>query len=199
MLYSCEKSDDGNQDQLDLVKKTCQSEEACRIDASRDFFGDDECPGTEDGEMALWLMYSCVGGTDRTETKAPKCDDTEPPSGPPSPSGPPTSPGGKQKQLDVRGCGGWIYLDCSGGSLKIYKVWHGPWELVKRELIKKEENDSQIAVGLPPPKMELFPHNIIPMCMKQILHLRLTLCLSETIELPKQEPESSDFVCFPFY
>ena len=122
MLYSCEKSDDGNQDQLDLVKKTCQSEEACRIDSSRDFFGDDECPGTEDGEMALWLMYSCVGGTDRTTTKAPKCDDTEPPSGAPSPSGPPTSPGGRQKQLDVRGCGGWIYLDCNGGSLKIYKV-----------------------------------------------------------------------------
>ena len=122
MLYSCEKSDDGNQDQMDLVKKTCQSEEACRIDASRDFFGDDECPGTEDGKMALWLMYSCVGGTDRTTTRAPKCDDTEPPSGPPSPSGPPTGPGGKQKQLDVRGCGGWIYLDCNGGSLKIYKV-----------------------------------------------------------------------------
>ena len=71
----------------------------------------------------------------------------------------------------------------------------------KKGTYKKEENDSHLAVGLPPPKMELFPHNIIhvfPMCMKQILHLWLTLCLSETIELPKHEPESLDLVYFPF-
>ena len=132
VLYSCTKAGKGNEDQLDLVKEACESKETCQIDASRDFFGDDECPGTEDGKMALWLMYSCVGGTDRTKTKAPKCDDTEPPFGPPSgpPSGPPTGPpsecpgppiGGK-KQLDVRGCGGWINLDCIRGCLNIHKV-----------------------------------------------------------------------------
>ena len=124
VLYSCkgDKDDNTNQDQLKLVKKTCQGQQACQICASREFFGNFECPETEDEKMVLFLEYSCVGGTDRTTTKAPKCDDTEPPSGPPSPSGPPTSPGGRQKQLDVRGCGGWIYLDCNGGSLKIYKV-----------------------------------------------------------------------------
>ena len=31
----------------------------------------------------------------------------------------------QQKQLDVRGCGGWIKLNCDGGSLDIQKVSTG--------------------------------------------------------------------------
>ena len=58
--------DESNKEQLELVKKTCQGFEACQLDATRQYFGNDECPGTEDEKMALWLEYSCVGGTDRT-------------------------------------------------------------------------------------------------------------------------------------
>ena len=117
--------DESNKDQLALVQGACQEQHACQLDASRGFFGKDECPGTEDEKMALWLEYSCVGGTDRTTTRAPICNGIDPPSGPPS--GPPTGPvfpckGGKRKQLDVRGCGGWINLDCKGGCLNIRKV-----------------------------------------------------------------------------
>ena len=71
--------------------------------------------------MALWLEYSCVGGTDRTTTRAPICNGIEPPSGPPTGPALPCK-GGKRIQLDVRGCGGWINLDCKGGCLNIRKV-----------------------------------------------------------------------------
>ena len=110
--------DESNKDQLALVQGACQEQHACQLDASRGFFGKDECPGTEDEKMALWLEYSCVGGTDRTTTNAPKCKSIEPPSGPP----PTKCKGGKREQLDVRGCGGWINLDCRGGCLNIRKV-----------------------------------------------------------------------------
>ena len=121
VLYSCSMRDESNKEQLKLVKKTCQGFEACQLDATRQYFGNDECPGTEDEKMALWLEYSCVGGTDRTTTRAPICNGIEPPSGPPTG---PVFPckGGKRKQLDVRGCGGWINLDCKGGCLNIRKV-----------------------------------------------------------------------------
>ena len=66
VLYSCSMRDESNKEQLELVKKTCQGFEACQLDATRQYFGNDECPGTEDEKMALWLEYSCVGGTDRT-------------------------------------------------------------------------------------------------------------------------------------
>ena len=123
VLYSCSNRDESNRDQFKLVKTTCQGQQACQLDAIREFFGNDECPGTEDAKMTLWLEYSCVGGTDRTTTRAPICNGIEPPSGPPI-TGPGKDPckGGERKQLDVRGCGGWINLDCKGGCLNIRKV-----------------------------------------------------------------------------
>ena len=77
VLYSCTKRDESNKNQLKLAKKACQGQQACQLYATREFFGNDECPGTEDEKMALWLEYSCVGGTDRTTTRAPQCDGTD--------------------------------------------------------------------------------------------------------------------------
>ena len=77
VLYSCSNRDESNRDQFKLVKTTCQGQQACQLDAIREFFGNDECPGTEDAKMTLWLEYSCVGGTDRTTTRAPQCDGTD--------------------------------------------------------------------------------------------------------------------------
>ena len=61
-----------------MVNKDCQKREACQVDVSREFFGYEECPQTEDALMSLWLVYSCDGGgTDRTKSKNPKCDNDE--------------------------------------------------------------------------------------------------------------------------
>ena len=99
-----------NPDQLSLISKKCEKTNSCRIEASRDFFGDSECTGTEDAKMSLWLVYSCNrGGTDKTTSYQPECDDND----------------GEQKQLDVRGCGAWLKLNCDGGSLDIQKVCTG--------------------------------------------------------------------------
>ena len=77
MLYSCEAADfpnDTKKEQLELVEENCQEKEACQIDVSREYFGDTECPGTEDEKMSLWLTYSCDGGgTDRTTVNNPRC------------------------------------------------------------------------------------------------------------------------------
>ena len=73
MLYSCELGDT-NQEQFELVKTDCQGKEACQIAVSREHFGDSGCPGLDDSEMHLWLVYSCEGGgTDRTKSNEPKC------------------------------------------------------------------------------------------------------------------------------
>ena len=114
MLYSCVEKKETNQNQLALVKKQCQNEETCQIEASREFFVDSECSGTKDADMELWLIYSCNGGgSDKTTTHVhyicshrPSCDTGT----------------GKMTQLAVRGCGGWVKLDCCGGSLNIHKV-----------------------------------------------------------------------------
>ena len=73
MLYSC-KVTEVNKEQLELVRKDCKI--ACQIGVSRGYFGDSECPGTDDSKMSLWLTYSCDGGgVDRTKYNKPKCDD----------------------------------------------------------------------------------------------------------------------------
>ena len=87
MLYSCEdvgifisncscEAKLNNQEQLHLVQKFCQNKQNCQIDVSRQFFGNSQCPGTDDAEMNLWLSYSCDGGTDLTRIYKPKCTTT---------------------------------------------------------------------------------------------------------------------------
>ena len=73
MLYSCE-AQLNNVEQLLLVQKFCQYRQNCLIEVSRQFFGNSECPGTDDAGMNLWLSYSCDGGTDLTRIHKPKCD-----------------------------------------------------------------------------------------------------------------------------
>ena len=72
VLYICDSKVDrniDNQEQLKLVQKDCQGKEHCLIEANRKYFGNSECPGTDDAEMALWLLYSCeAGGFDKTES-----------------------------------------------------------------------------------------------------------------------------------
>ena len=76
MLYSCEAQSVVKLNQLELVKNDCQGKEGCKIEASREYFGDSECPGTDDAKMSLLLIYSCDGGgTDRTMLFKPNCDD----------------------------------------------------------------------------------------------------------------------------
>ena len=87
MLYSCEdvgifisncscEAKLNNQEQLHLVQKFCQKKQNCQIDVSRQFFGNSQCPGTDDAGMNLWLSYSCDGGTDLTRIYKPKCTTT---------------------------------------------------------------------------------------------------------------------------
>lgn len=132
MLYSCKEKKETNQKQLALVRKDCQNKEACQIEVSREFFGNSECPGTDAAHMNLWLIYSCNdGGSDKTTSNKPTCNPgtgtgkgTGTGTGSDEILGTGTGDGdsGKKKQLDVRGCGGWVTLDCNGGRLNIHKV-----------------------------------------------------------------------------
>ena len=135
MLYSCKEKKETDLKQLALVKKDCQNKNACQIEVSREFFGNSECPGTEDADMNLWLIYSCNdGGTDKTTSHKPSCNtgtgtgtgtsDEEQGTGTGTGTGTCTGDEeqGKKNQLDVRGCGGWVNLECKGGCLNIHKV-----------------------------------------------------------------------------
>ena len=75
MLYSC-TAGGNNQDQMALVKESCPKPDECQVEASREFLGNSECPGTGDANMSLWLVYSCDGGTDATKIEKPKCDES---------------------------------------------------------------------------------------------------------------------------
>ena len=134
MLYSCKEAD-GNQEQLKLVRELCQNKEECRIDATREFFGNFECPGTDAKDMRFWLEYSCGGGgNDVTKTNEPECDDDLVTPTPPSPSTTPPSPSttpstgkcthdepGVQILQVVPGCSG-IDVVCDGGCIDVHKV-----------------------------------------------------------------------------
>ena len=135
MLYSCKEAD-GNQEQLKLVRELCQNKEECRIDVTREFFGNFECPGTDAKDMRFWLEYSCGGGgNDVTKTNEPECDDDLVTPTPPSPSTTPPSPSttpstgkcthdepGVQILQVVPGCGGVIDVFCDGGCIDVHKV-----------------------------------------------------------------------------
>ena len=117
MLYSCTKKRDTNQEQLALVKKDCQNKETCQVDANREFFGNSQCPGTDDEDMLLWLIYSCDGGgSDKTTIHTPKCNNTG------ACGGNDNATQGEMTQVDIPGCGGWAKVDCNGGCINIHKV-----------------------------------------------------------------------------
>jgi len=71
-LYSCKEEAVSNQKQLNKVKSLCERKDSCRLEASRDFFGNTECPGAPDRDMALWVSYSCNEGEDETKLTGPK-------------------------------------------------------------------------------------------------------------------------------
>ena len=128
MLYSCylpySKEADGNQEQLKLVRRLCKNKEECRVDVSREFFGNFECPETDAGSMELRLAYSCAGGgNDATKINAPVCDgddDLDKPT--PSTGTCDHDNPGEKHQVDVPGCGGSIDIVCDGGCIDVHEV-----------------------------------------------------------------------------
>ena len=128
MLYSCylpySKEADGNQEQLKLVRRLCKNKEECRVDVSREFFGNFECPETDAGNMELRLAYSCAGGgNDATKINAPVCDgddDLDKPT--PSTGTCDHDDPGEKHQVDVPGCGGSIDIVFDGGCIDVHEV-----------------------------------------------------------------------------
>ena len=113
-----------------MILDKCKHSNACRIKASREFFGNSECPGTDDAEMTLWLVYSCNGASDKSSSHKPTCNtDTGTGTGTGSSSeivdgacGGDDVEQGEMKQIDIPGCGGWITPTCNGGCINIVKV-----------------------------------------------------------------------------
>jgi len=77
ILYSCEEQDESNEEQLETAKELCDEKEECNIKASREVFGDKECPETSDNEMLMWVVYSCDGGEDSTYLTGPNTCPTD--------------------------------------------------------------------------------------------------------------------------
>ena len=127
MLYSCKEAD-GNQEQLKLVRRFCENKEECRIDVTRYFFGNFECPETHAGNMKLWLVYSCAGGgnddiIDVTKINEPICDgDVDLVTQTPSTRTCDHDDPGEKHQVDVPGCGGSIDIVCDGGCIDVHEV-----------------------------------------------------------------------------
>ena len=77
LLYSCKEQKTSNREQLRKVRALCRKKENCRVEASRDFFGNTECPDSPDRDMVMWIVYSCNGGKDETKLTGPdKCPGT---------------------------------------------------------------------------------------------------------------------------
>ena len=64
VLYSCNERNESASKQESIVNKICKGKEECQVTADRKTFGEDECPGTPDREMNLWITYSCNGNAD---------------------------------------------------------------------------------------------------------------------------------------
>ena len=132
MNYGCKatsqnKAGGTNQKQMRVMRDKCKHSNACRIEASREFFGNSECPGTDDAEMTLLMVYSCDGGSDKSSSHKPSCKPSDETGGNTSITDNGACTGvdveqGEMKQLDIPGCGGWVNLDCHGGCLNILKV-----------------------------------------------------------------------------
>lgn len=67
ILYSCEEKETSNTEQLRKVQSLCDKKEQCAVKASREVFGNTECPDASDDQMLMWIVYSCDGGQDRTK------------------------------------------------------------------------------------------------------------------------------------
>ena len=109
---------------MKLVRRLCKNKEECRVDVSREFFGNFECPDTDAGNMELRLAYSCAGGgNDATKINAPVCDgddDLDKPT--PSTGTCDHDDPGEKHQVDVPGCGGSIDIVCDGGCIDVHEV-----------------------------------------------------------------------------
>jgi len=105
ILYSCKIKHVSDPKQLAIVKKKCDCQTECKVEANRKTFGNSECPGTEDSKMKLWFIYSCDGGKDDTIKSCSKKST-------------------KQELLasqpvKVPENGGWINMKCTGGLINI--------------------------------------------------------------------------------
>ena len=127
-MYSCYLGavlGSGNQEQLKLVRRFCENKEECRVDVSREFFGNSMCPETDAGKMKLRLAYNCAGGGfDATQINQPVCDGDDHLDLKPTPSTGTCDHDdpGEKHHLDVPGCGGSIDLVCDGGCINLHKV-----------------------------------------------------------------------------
>ena len=66
VIYSCVSQLVSIAKQLKKISGLCNGKKNCDIDASREIFEDDECPGMPDEEMQLKVSYRCEGGEDST-------------------------------------------------------------------------------------------------------------------------------------
>ena len=71
-LYACKMRAESSAEQLEKVSALCGGKEECAVNATRDMFGNKECPGSPDSDMNLWITYSCDGGHDETRITGPK-------------------------------------------------------------------------------------------------------------------------------
>ena len=71
LLYSCKEQAESNRKQLRKVRSLCGKKENCTVEASRELFGNDECPDSPDSEMVMWVVYVCNGGVDETKLTGP--------------------------------------------------------------------------------------------------------------------------------
>ena len=73
MNYGCTVGA-SNPTQVELVREQCRNSNACRIEASREIFGNSVCPGTDDAQMTLSMSYTCnKGGGDKSSVHMPIC------------------------------------------------------------------------------------------------------------------------------
>ena len=77
-LYSCERKEVSIEEQLEIVQDLCEEKEECTVEASREVFGNSECPDSADRDMNLWVTYRCDGGEDETQVTGPRrCTSTK--------------------------------------------------------------------------------------------------------------------------